>query len=523
MPERTAGLPAIGARRFPLLYQVNARTLVHGLGPDATLDAIDDDVLDRLLPPGLDWLYLLGVWQTGPAGAAVSRRTPDVRAEAEATLDDLTEDDLCGSCFSIRGYRVHERLGGDGALAGVRARLARRGVALMLDFVPNHTAPDHPWVTEHPDRYIQGTVADLEAEPGNWCTVPTGSGERVLAYGRDPYFPGWSDTLQLDYSSPAVQAAMREELLAAAAHGDGLRCDMAMLLLPDVFERTWGRAAEPFWPEATATVRAWHPGFTFLAEVYWGREYDLQQQGFDATYDKALYDRLVAGDAGAVRGHLHADAAYQARSARFLENHDEPRAATVFGTGDRHRAAAVTAFLSPGLRFFQHGQFEGWRRHVPMHLCRAPVEEDDDVLATFYTDLLEVLADPVVHDGRWQLLDTRPAWDGNDTHTDLVAFTWSDTPPPPAAGGPGADGTGGEADRDAEGDGDGLRYVIAVNLADHWSQCYVPLADPALPGRLVTLDDRVGPNRYERHGDTLSDPGLYLDVPPWAHHVFAVT
>lgn len=286
-------------RRHPLLLQVNARTLVHGLGAGRTLDDLDEDRLDQLLPRGLDWLYLLGVWQTGPAGTAVSRQLPEVRRAAAAALDDLREDDICGSCFAVTGYRVHSGLGGDDALARLRDRLARRGVSLMLDFIPNHTAIDHPWVTEHPDRYVQGTDADLDAAPGNWVRLPTGDRARVLAHGRDPYFPGWTDTLQLDYSAPAVPAAMREQLLAAAGRCDGLRCDMAMLLLPDVFERTWGRAIDPFWPDALAAVRAWHPGFTFLAEVYWGREADLQQQGFDATYDKALYDRL-ANDPGAV-------------------------------------------------------------------------------------------------------------------------------------------------------------------------------------------------------------------------------
>ena len=126
--------------------------------------------------------------------------------------------------------------------------------------------------------------------------------ERVLAYGRDPYFAGWPDTLQLDYSRPSRPSGHdRRAPRVRPSRCDGLRCDMAMLLLPDVFERTWGRSMTPFWPDALAPVRAEHPGFAFMAEVYWDREYDLQQQGFDATYDKRLYDRLV-GDLPEVRG-----------------------------------------------------------------------------------------------------------------------------------------------------------------------------------------------------------------------------
>ena len=258
-------------RRHPVLWQLDARTTVRRLGPDATLDDLDDARLDALVPAGTDWLYLLGVWQTGAAGRAVSRASEAIRQSCLDALPDATDDDICGSCFAITGYRVNARLGGDEALARLRARLAARGTRLMLDFVPNHTAPDHPWVTEHPERYLEGTDADLAAAPGNWTRVATADGERVLAYGRDPYFAGWPDTLQLDYSSAATREAMVGELLTAAAHGDGLRCDMAMLLLPDVFERTWGRASEPFWPDAIERTRAAHPGATFMAEVYWDR------------------------------------------------------------------------------------------------------------------------------------------------------------------------------------------------------------------------------------------------------------
>ena len=151
---------------------------------------------------------------------------------------------------------------------------------------------------------------------------------------------------------------------------DGVRCDMAMLLLPDVIRRTWGDKSlpsdgrppvdNPFWPEAIAQVHRRHPDLLFMAEVYWDLEWTLQQQGFDYTYDKRLYDRLRSRDVEGVRGHLHADMVFQRRCVRFLENHDEPRAASAFPS-DVHRAAAILAFLTPGLRFFHDGQFEGRR------------------------------------------------------------------------------------------------------------------------------------------------------------------
>ena len=234
-----------------------------------------------------------------------------------------------------------------------------------------------------------------------------------------------------------------------------------------------------------------------MAEVYWDREYDLQQQGFDATYDKRLYDRLV-GDPLGVRGHLQADADYQARSTRFLENHDEPRAAAVFGVGDRHRAAAVISYPTPGLRFFQDGQREVRRIHVPVHLCRTPDEPDRHELRAFYDALHDLLDDAVVHDGTWRLLAVAAAWDGNDSHARLVAFTWSSR---------------------AEGQ---LCYLAVVNLADTRSQGYLPLTHHELAGWTVTITDRLGPQIYDRDGDDLLARGLHVDVAPWAFHVFAV-
>ena len=125
-------------------------------------------------------------------------------------------------------------------------------------------APDHPWAQDHPEYFVAGTESDLTQAPQNYTRVTRKGGSRILAYGRDPYFAGWPDTLQLDYSNPATQEAMIGELLRIAGQCDGLRCDMAMLVLPDVFERTWGRRAPLFWPEATRRVRERVPGFRFM-------------------------------------------------------------------------------------------------------------------------------------------------------------------------------------------------------------------------------------------------------------------
>jgi glycosidase len=412
--------------RYPSLFQINTRVWLERLSREArkpmTLADIDDTTIDGFAEKSFDWIWLLSVWQIGAAGRAVSRGNPQWRAEFKAILPDLTEDDICGSGFAITAYAVSDPLGGETALAQFRERLAKRGIKLMLDFVPNHTAPDHPWVRTHPNYYVEGSEEALTGSPKNYLRVETDRGPKILAYGRDPNFPGWPDTLQLNYANPELQAARIAELTAIAGKCDGLRCDMAMLLLPEIFQRTWGLTPEPFWPKATAAVRAKYPTFTFMAEVYWDLEWTLQQQGFNYCYDKRLYDRLRDGHVGPIRDHLLACPDYQDKLARFLENHDEPRAASEF-PWPQHQAAAIITFLSPGLRFFHQGQFEGARVRVPTHLCRGPVEPTNPEIAAFYAKLLQTLTETsAFRDGAWSQIQPQPAWPGNSTSDRFVAY-----------------------------------------------------------------------------------------------------
>jgi glycosidase len=485
--------------RNPSLYQINTRvwltSLSETLGRPARLDDIPDVELDRLAGMGFDWVWFLSVWRTGAAGQRISRENRGWQKEFRDTLPDLRDKDIGGSGFAITAYAVPVDLGGDAALARLRQRLAKRGLKLMLDFVPNHMALDHPWVEDHPEYFVPGTEEMLAREPQNFIRVKRKKGDLVLAHGRDPYFPGWPDTLQLDYSNPSTQEAMSRELEKIAGRCDGVRCDMAMLILPEVFERTWGRKPPPFWPPAIRRVREWAPDFCFMAEVYWDLEWTLQQQGFDYTYDKRLYDRLREGNARPVREHLHAGIDYQAKLARFMENHDEPRASAAFDPRV-HRAAAVITYSTPGLRFFHQGQFEGRKKRISPHLVRAPEESPDREIQGFYDQVLAILRKPVVKSGQWQWLSCRPAWDGNGSWDSFVVHSWR--------------GSGGE------------RMLIAVNYGPHPGQCYVNLPFPEIKNRSVRLEDSLGPARYTRDGNELLERGLYLDLQPWSYHVFTL-
>ncbi len=490
---------------FPLLYQVNTRVLMRGmsaaLGRPAGFDDMPQEALAALRALGVDWVWFLGVWCTGAAGRAISRSNPSWQPGFRTALPDLQPDDVSGSPFAIAGYEAEPAFGGDPALARLRARMNAAGLRLMLDFVPNHLAPDHPWIAERPDLFVRGTEAALDDEPDNWIRL----GEHVFAHGRDPYFPGWVDTVQLDYANPDTQAAMADTLLHVAARCDGVRCDMAMLLLPEVFARTWqatlhGRAVPAFWPGAIDAARAAHPGFRLMAEVYWGLEQRLIEDGFDWAYDKALYDALHDGDAGRVRALLAAPASTQAHLARFLENHDEARAAAAFDW-PRHRAAAVLAFAAPGLRFLHMGQLEGMRVHIPIHLDRGPAELVDAAMLGFYRTLLAVLDQPALRCGRYEPLVPLPAWDGNPSHASFVAALWHDENRP--------------------------RVLLAVNYGPDRGQCRLraelgPGLGPGLGDGTVRLSDRLSEERYDRDGREIAQDGLFLDLPGWGCNLFAL-
>ncbi|MFT3881587.1 MAG: alpha-amylase family glycosyl hydrolase [Gemmatales bacterium] len=478
--------------RYPCLYQINTRVwlteLSRSLGRRATLDDIPDAELDLLEKKGFDWIWLLSVWQTGAASRSISRSNPHWRTEFQETLPDLTEADICGSGFAITDYTVHTALGGDAALARLRTRLAKRGLRLMLDFVPNHVALDHPWIHTHPDYFVPGTELQLSQSPTNYTRINNQKGQLILAHGRDPYFPGWPDTLQLNYANPATQAAMMNILLKIAGQCDGVRSDMAMLVLPEVFERSWGLTSQPFWPQAIRRVHEASPRFCFMAEVYWDLEWTLQQQGFDYTYDKRLYDRLKDRQARSAREHLHADPAYLNKMVHFLENHDEPRAISTFPI-DMHLAAAAISFLTPVLRFFHQGQLAGFTKRISPHLCSGPNEPANPEVEGLYQGLLEVLRLPVLRDGSWQLLECTPAWEGNETWDCFIASLWRH----------------GEADW----------LMTAVNYAPHQSQSYVKLPLEPLRNNRWQLQDLIGNVSYDRDGDGLYSQGLYLDMRPW--------
>lgn len=494
--SKEAGQQGITLPARPVIYEINAwlwlRELSQQYNRRVTLGDVPAEVWEGLGVP--DAVWLMGVWERSPAGRAMALERDSLRRQFDVALPGWTPDDVAGSPYCVRRYVVDEALGGRAGLAAARDELARRGIALILDYVPNHVAPDHPWVTAHPEYFIRGSDDDLAQAPEAYFKA----GGLILAKGRDPHFAPWPDVVQLNAFHQGLRAATITTLIDIGGQCDGLRCEMTMLLTNQVFARTWGEQAgeppaEEFWLEVLPAVRAAHPHLTFVAEVYWDMEWEMQQQGFDFCYDKRLFDRLVSESAETVRGHLLADLPYQERLVRFIENHDEPRAAATF-PGNRALAAALAAYTLPGAKLFHQGQFEGFTTRLPVFLSRRREEPVDRALQMFYRRLAGAVKSRAVREGQWRLCALN-GWPDNSSYNNLVAWCW---------------------------DAGDERRIVVVNLSPHTSQARVQLPWPDLAGQNWLLEDIMEERLFEHSGDEILNMGLFVELAPWGRHFFAI-
>lgn len=483
----------------PVIYEINAwawlTQLEHKYKAKFDLGSVPSNEWDVLRDLRIDGVWLMGAWARSPAGRKISLEHPELNRDYRAILPDFSEADVSGSPYSIQSYEVEPRLGGRKALAVARQELASRGLRLLLDFVPNHVAPDHPWLTQHPEFFVQGDAESLRADGLAFFDA----GRAIIARGRDPFFPPWPDTAQLNAFDPGLRTAAIATLNDIATQCDGVRCDMAMLMLNKVFGGTWGNRvssapATEYWRDVIDGVRGRNPGFILVAEAYWDLEWELIQNGFDYCYDKRLYDRLVHDSAEAVRAHLLADIDYQLHMIRFLENHDEPRAAAVFPPY-KNRAAGVVLMTLPGAKLLHEGQLEGYRQHLSVHLRRRPAEPIDEELRIFYRRLMNSIADTRLRRGVWKLCE-QEGWSDNQSFRNMVSWCWET---------------------------EGHRYIIAINLSDWNTQARIRLPWSDVRGQTLRFDDLLSGETYSpRDGTEIANQGLYVELGPWAFNFMSI-
>ncbi len=492
-------------RKNPHLYEINLMTWLNHLcereGRKITLRNIPGEEWSNLKQKGMDLIWLMGVWHRSPYSRRRARNQPLLIEKCRSVLENFEMDDIVGSPYAIHRYSPDPALGSTDDLMVLKKSLEQEGLFLILDFVPNHTACDHPWIKQNPEWYIQGEPTEGENCRAGFFLAEGSQGKSCIAHGRDPYFPPWTDTAQIDHNNPKAMHALVEALLDISRYCHGLRCDMAMLVLREIFQKTWTdyiqedvSNQEEFWSLAIENVGLAGRRYLWLAEVYWGLEQELLDLGFDYSYDKTFYDLVVSEDTQGLKAHLSAPVAFQERMIRFLENHDEQRAKEVFAPEKIQSAMVIHATL-PGMRFWHHGQLEGNHISVPVQLRRGPLEQPLSGLKTFSKTLLQEVNHPVFHNGRWEMCETS-GWPDNQSHLSLLAWCW----------------------RQGE-----ERRLIIVNFSSSLADGHVRLPDGWLPeAEQFLCRDPLKRESYHRNAAEVSTSGLYVRLREGDFHFFRI-
>lgn len=481
----------------PSIYEINTRVWLKRFGDNVKIDEVPDEYWVSLKNKGIDLVWLMGIWKTKPELAKKYCYEDGLLREYSGALKDWKDEDVIGSPYAIDEYVVNPDLGDEDSLLKLKLRLNEMGMGLVLDFISNHFHAESKTLKEHPEIFLPANDHYYSEDQHTFYKPFNGS--QVFAHGRDPFFPAWQDTVQVNYFSTAAREFMIKMLIKLTRLCDGVRCDMAMLNLNNIFKNTWGGVLEnmgfkkpdvEFWQVAIEIVKDVRDDFLLIAEAYWDLEYALQKLGFDYTYDKKLTDRLTNSYPPDIRDHLMADKEYQDKSVRFIENHDEERAFKSFGK-NREKAAATIISTLQGMRFYNDGQFEGRRIKLPVQLGREPKETEVKCMVEFYDKLLEITKSKVFKDGEWRLLKTLPAWDGNESYQNILAWLWEYK--------------------------DEKRLVV-VNYSDWHSQCRIKLDVRGYAER-VELIDLITGNKYNHNIEEVAHVGAFIELKAYKSHI----
>ncbi len=488
-------------RPNPKLYEINTRVWIKKFGPNTTLSQIPKTVFEDLAKKGINIIWLMGIWKTCTSTIERCCFEPGLVSAYNKSLKDWSKADVIGSPYSIDEYNLNPSIGSWEELIELRKYLNGIGIKLFVDFVSNHFGAETSYIKSHPEIFLKADEEFFKEDSFTFFK-PEADPNHIYAHGRDPFFPAWTDTIQINFFNEEAREFMTNILLKLTNVCDGVRCDMAMLPLNNVFHNTWlgvlnkygfVRPTTEFWKHAINHVKRKVPNFTFLGEAYWDLEWNLQQLGFDYTYDKRLNERLSAGDLSGVKAHLHAEKSFQLKSVRFLENHDEPRAVTKFG---KHRSLASSTIISTirGMKFYYDGQFEGKKTKLPVQLGREPEEKTCPPIKDYYDKLLAVTKDEIFQNGEWSLMEPITIGFGNKSYENMLAWQWVLN---------------------------GERRIIVVNYSYSTSQCRLKL-DMKHDKRKITLVDLLTDEIYERYVDEVNSSGLYIELKGHQSHIFSL-
>ena len=323
-----------------VMYEVNVRQFT----PEGTFNAFAEH-LPRLKEMGIDILWFMPV-------------TPIGEVERKGTL---------GSYYSVQDYTgINPEFGTKEDFQNLVNQIHEMGMHVIIDWVANHTAWDHPWTQTNPDFYY--TDAD-----GNFTP---------------PHDTDWSDVIQLEYENHDLWDAMISEMRywVEEVNIDGFRCDVAYLVPAE------------FWNRARRELEGVKPIF-MLAEA---DHPELMEHAFNAGYSWTSHhamNRIAQGEDNVSALDKYFFEENQGNyplgtfKINFISNHDENSwAGTVFDRlGDAMEAFAVFSNTVEGMFLLYNGQEAGLDKMLEF-FEKDEIDWSDLKYQDFYTKLFELKA-----------------------------------------------------------------------------------------------------------------------------------
>ncbi|NMB56501.1 alpha-amylase [Candidatus Beckwithbacteria bacterium] len=484
----------------PFIYEINTRVWLRELrqkyGQNLTLSQIPDTEWQQIKNLGFHYVWLMGIWEPSPYALKMAIECAFLYDEYTQALPDLKKEDIIGSPYAVQNYEPNADLSDWQDLWQTRIKLHNNNLGLILDLVPNHTACDHPWTQENPDFYIQVSKENHDQKPENSFLVEKNGYKVYLAHGKDPNFPSWCDTAQLNYFNHKLREAMIKTIIKIAKYCDGLRCDMAMLVLNDVHGNiwqkeltNWEKPKEEFWQQAIGKTKAKFANFIFMAESYWNKEVDLQNLGFDYTYDKNLYDLINQNNNSALQNYLKTRV-NTGKWINFIENHDEQRAVTYFGK-EKSQIGATLISTYAGAKLFYENQIQGYTKKLPVQLGRKITEEVNLDLQTFYQKLFTITQNQFFQNAKMQTLEIAQI----DKFPMPVAYLW-------------------QTDEEAK--------IIVLNFENNLVKGNLKIQTLDFKNDKVAFFEEIKQKNYEYKRNDLKKYGLYVELPAFQSQIFSV-
>ena len=481
-----------------MIYEINTRVWLKQFSVNAKLIDVPCSYWEDLKNKGFQHIWLMGIWKTVPSTIKKYCFVDGLIKEYDHALSDWKVEDVIGSPYSIDRYEINPDIASKEEILKLKIILNELGLKLILDFIPNHFSAETSLLVDHPDLFLKVNKDHYNEDDKTFFMSKLNN--NYFAHGKDPYFEAWHDTIQVNYFNSAAHDYMKDILIQLTELCDGVRCDMAMLMLNSVFSDAWQEVKSSmnykspkteFWSSAISKVKSKEKDFLFIAEAYWDLEFQLQALGFDFTYDKRLYDKLIKGNINPIYEHLIANKNYQLKSVRFIENHDEERSAIVFRK--RLKAAAVIMSTIPGMKLYFDGQFEGKKTKLPVQLGRGPKEEINLDIRSFYERLLNITKDEIFNNGEFTLLNPIQAWSDNDSHKNILSWIWNYK---------------------------SQSILVVVNYSDKSSVCRIKF-EIKLPEENINLIDLLNEIDYLRSKKEIISEGLYIQLEPFESHIFS--